>query len=209
MTKPVFTRPLGRFLTNLNDDNSSGERYFGPTSLESLVLDIKDVIAKLLGSESQRLRECALLAQRKIDLLIGRGHEELIKDGSPPTAPPFAILDAMIEPYFATINPHFPIWTKEQFNRMATALRQSTSPEQNAASIISCNNLILMTLTANSLRSRWGRPVQIKHAHKSSSIDFDVTTGFLTNAKRAIENIELVLSPRLVNVQALLSLVRS
>ena len=205
MTKPTFTRPLGRFLTDHN--NGFSERYLGPTSLDSLSLDIKEVITELLGSEIPALGECALLAQRKIGFLISRGEEELIKDGSPPTAPPFVILDAMLEPYFATINPHFPIWTKERFKRIALALRQSMSPERDLASIICCNNLILITLTANSLCSRRGSPLQTKHQRKTSSVDGDVIRGFLRNAERALENIDQILSPRLINVQALLSLV--
>lgn len=205
VTRPVFTRPLGRFLTDHN--NGYSERYFGPTSLDSLILDIKDVITERLASETPTLRESALLAQGKIDCLVGRGEEELMKDGSPPTAPPSVILDAMIEPYFATINHHFPIWTKERFKRMATDLRQSTSPERDLASIICCNNLILTTLTANSLCSRRGKPVQNKHQRNTSSMDSHVITGFLRNAERALENMDKLVSPRLINVQALLSLV--
>lgn len=173
------------------------------------MLDLRDVIAERFGTETGELSECAQLAQRKIDLVISQGEEELIRHGAPPTAPPFAILDAMIEPYFATINPQFPIWRKDQFIQLANALRQSASPEQDWASSICCNNLILMSLTANSLRSHRGRPVQSQHARKISSIDSDLTIAFLANAKRAVGNIQLVLAPRLINVQALLSLVCS
>lgn len=49
--------------------------------------------------------------------------------------------------------------------------------------------------------------MQIKQAAKTSSIDFDIITGFLTNAKRALKHIDQLVSPRLTNVQALLSLV--
>ena len=205
VTEAVYARPFGRFTTNQRSGRS--ERYFGPTSLESLMLDMKDIIAGRFGIEPRRLSECAQEAQSKIDILIGQGEGELLKDGLPPMIPPFAILDAMIEPYFATNNPHFPIWRKEKFIQMANDLRHSASPEQDHASIICCNNLILTALTANSLRSRRGRPIQSKHARKRSSIDSDITTGFLANAKRAIERIELLLSPRLINLQALLSLV--
>jgi hypothetical protein len=171
--------------------------------------DMNNLIIKPLGdngSEEQIMRESALFAHHKIDLLMDR-EEELIKDGSAPTAPPFSVLEAMIEPYFATINPYFPIWTKEHFIRLATVSQESDYPDQDRAYVICCNNLILMTLTANSLRSRPGKQVQSKHRRKTSSIDFDLTRSFLTNAKRAIDNIELLLSPRLINVQALLSLV--
>ncbi|KAE8551010.1 hypothetical protein EYB25_007242 [Talaromyces marneffei] len=155
--------------------------------------------------EPHSLRECVVQAERKIDLLVGQ-REELIKDRSPPTMPPFAILDAMIEPYFTTINHNFPIWTKERFNQLAIAMRQSESSEKDLASIICCNNLILMALSANSLCSHRVKSPQIKQAQKISSIDFDVIEGFLTNAKRALNNLDQVVSPRVINVQALLSL---
>ncbi|KAK2743553.1 hypothetical protein FQN57_004851 [Myotisia sp. PD_48] len=207
-TFSIFTRPSGRFLTDHN--NRDSERYVGPTSLDSLILDIKDVIAEHTESENQSLQECAQLAQCKINHLVGLREEELLKNGSPPTVPPFAILDAMIEPYFASINRKFPIWTKERFVRMATALQHSPSPEQDVASIVCCNNLILMTLTATSLSSRRGKSVHMqKFTRKTSSIDSDLIAGFLTNAKRAFENIDQIVSPRLINVQALLSLVCS
>ena len=171
------------------------------------MLDMKDIITEGLEFETQTLRECVLQAQRKIDLLVGQGEDELIKDRSPPTVPPFAILDAMVEPYFASISYHVPIWTRERFNRIATALRQSIPSEQDLASIICCNNLILMALSANSLCSHRGESLQTNQARKTSSFDFDVIAGFLNNAKRALKNIDQIVSPRLINVQALLSLV--
>ena len=171
------------------------------------MLDMKDVIAEGLDFETQALRECVLQAQHKIDLLVSQEEDELIKDKSPPTVPPFAILDAMVEPYFATISYHVPFSTRKGFNRMATALRNSTSSEQDLASIICCNNLILIALSANLLCSYREESLQTNQARKTSSFDLDVIAGFLNNAKRALKNIDQIVSPRLINVQALLSLV--
>lgn len=207
MTEAVYARPLGRFATNPKSGRS--ERYFGPTSLASLTLDIKDIIAERFEAEPYRLSEHAQEAQNKINLLIAQGERALPNDGPPPMPPPFAILDAMIEPYFAIHNQHFPIWRKEKFIEIANDLRHSASPEREHASIVCCNNLIFITLTANSLRSCRGRPTQSNYTCKRSSIDSDIIAGFLANAKRAIEHIELLLSPCLLNLQALLSLVCS
>ncbi|KAF5228430.1 hypothetical protein FAUST_11077 [Fusarium austroamericanum] len=200
---PRFTRPLERFLPN--HTQGLGERSFGPTSLEALMLKIKDMISGDLTTKTDKISEFLLSTQNKLRLPMSCG-EEHVKDESPPTAPPRAILDAMIEPYFAEVNPQLPIWTREQFSRMTTALEQSSSPEQDMAAIVCCNNLILMTMTVNSLRSRWSRSFQTKHTYEASSVDSDITAGFLTNAKRAIKHIRLLLSPCLANVQALLSL---
>ncbi|KAH0592688.1 hypothetical protein MHUMG1_09511 [Metarhizium humberi] len=198
-----FTKPQGTFLTL--PSQGLGEKLFGPTSLESLMLTFKDTLADGLDPEMPALKECSDLALCDVSLPLNQ-REDLPTDESLPTAPPSAILNAMIEPYFATVNPHFPIWTKQQVEEMAATLEQSTSPERDAATMICCNNLILMTLTANSLRSRWGKPLQSKHRRRHLSIDSDITAGFLMNAKRAIKHVELLLSPCLVNVQALLSL---
>ena len=207
VTTPKFERPLGYFLVNHNA--GKGERYFGPTSLEALMHEMKNHIIEPLsdtGSGYQILSECALLAHHKLDLLMDR-EDDLIKDGSAPTAPPFSVLEAMIEPYFTTINPYFPIWTKESFTSLATASQASDHHDQDRTYIICSNNLILMTLAANSLRYRPAKEVPSRHIRKPSSMDFDLISSFLTNAKRAIENIDVLLSPRLACVQALLSLV--
>jgi hypothetical protein len=204
-----------------------GERYFGPTAFESIALDIKDAISANLDSDPQRPGQDLLKAQQKIDQLLNNNCErqrEPATEMSPLIPPPFAVLDAMVEPYFATINPHFPIWTKARFCQMAAALRQSLSgagsniagqqqqQQQDQASIVCCNNLILMTLAADSARP--GKPTQsAKHVRRSSSTasfasgSLDLASGFLDNAKRAVDNIEPLLAPRLRNVQALLSLV--
>ena len=170
------------------------------------MLDIKDIATDHLESDIPSLSEFASLAKDKIDLLVFQEPDIRIRDGSVPTPPPFLILDAMVEPYFNSINPHFPIWTAQSFKRMATALRHSVADEQDLASIVSCNNMILMCLTASSASSRRG--LGVRERNKTSSIDSDLITGFLRNAERAFDNIGQFLSSRLINVQALLSLVR-
>ncbi|KAI0172148.1 hypothetical protein GGR52DRAFT_549200 [Hypoxylon sp. FL1284] len=198
----VFKRPIGHFLRDVQDN----ERYFNPTSLGSLMYDVGNHFLEPLisgGSENQSVRHGALLAQHRLDELVSRD-EEIVRNGVPPTAPPVSILRAMIEPYFEIVNPHFPIWTKESFVRMATTLE-----DQDLGLVVCSNNLIFMTLAANTSRgpSHQGKLRQAGEARNgSSSINVDLMNGFLTNAKRGVEFAELLLSPRLINVQALLSL---
>ena len=203
--KPVFTKPRGHFIAD-NNENATIGRYFAPTSFESLILDLKDVVTESFETVTPTLRECVVLAQNNIDLLVDQ-EDEPMRDDALPTTPPFVILDLMIEPYFATVNDYFPIWTKERFRRIATALRQSTVPERDLASIVCCNSLILMTLTANSLRFRQGGSEKTKHRLQTTSMDSDLITDFVKNAERAFKNIDQLVSPHLINVQALLSLV--
>lgn len=202
-----FRRPVGHCRSVHNGTND--KRYFGPTSLESLMHHTKTLVIQPLQTskpEVEKLSEAVLLAHDKIESLLGRD-DGPIQDGCAPTIPPHSVLEAMIEPYFSTINPYFPIWTKKHFVRFSIASQYSKNPEQDRAYITCSNNLILMTLAATSLRSRSAQQAHFVHQSRSSSVDFDLIRTFLTNAKRAIKNIELLLSPHLINVQALLSLV--
>ena len=92
--------------------------------------------------------------------------------------------------------------------QMAADMKQSLSHERELASIICCNSLVLMTLTAKDLWSRSHRVAHLRHGNKTSSFDSDIIQSFLKNAKRALKIIDYLVSPCLINVQALLSLVR-
>ncbi|KAI0388116.1 hypothetical protein F5Y04DRAFT_274968 [Hypomontagnella monticulosa] len=205
---PTFKRPLGHFIRGQNAEIS--ERYFEPTSLESLLYNIRDGILEPFinnSSQSHSLRECTLQAQQKLDILV-LSEETVGRNGALPTAPPISILKAMIEPYFTCINPYFPIWTKDSFMRITADLEEQDASDQDLGKVVCSNNLILMALAANSLQPppNPSKPRRTKSTRNSSSIDLDLTKGFLANAKRAIEHADLLLAPRLVNVQALLSL---
>ncbi|KAH7372244.1 hypothetical protein BKA66DRAFT_443600 [Pyrenochaeta sp. MPI-SDFR-AT-0127] len=200
VTGLTYARPLGRLVI---EKSGGRERCFSPLSPAWLMLDIMDIVTERIGGDLQELSEYIEESRNKLELLIFPRQKASLSDGTPPTLPPFSILDAMIDPYFANHNQHLPIWRKEKFIKMANDLRYSEFPERDHASIMCCNNLILLTLTADSLRSSRGRPA---HTRKRSSIDFDIAIGFLANAKQAIESIELLLSPGLLNLQALLSL---
>lgn len=201
-TKPEVPRKRGRFLKTPDDR----ERYFEPTSLDSVILDTKDFIADSVQPDSFKSRETLKQAQSKIDLLFRERQEDAIRDASMPTIPPSAVLEAMIDPYFTTINSSFPIWTKEKFCQMSSALRTSNAFEQNLASIICCNNVIILALSAHSFNCRKVKLSTVKQADKVSSSDANFIRGFLANAKRALKHLDQLMSPCLINVQALLSL---
>lgn len=200
-------RLSGRFLVSKGD--ASRATYFGPTSLEAGMLDFKDFVNDRQADDTGGTSRISASIEKSIDDFVKSGQCESIRSdpSSPPTGPPFSILDAMIESYFATINPRFPIWCKYSFTRMVSSFQNSLAPEQEWASIVCCNNLILMTLTANAMRRTQQRSAPAANNTSNSSMDFDIITGFLTNAKRAVRNVDLLLAPSLNHVQALLSLV--
>jgi hypothetical protein len=184
--------------------------YFGPTSLETLMLNFGDSISSRADSNTQGSRDTSLFIHDRINALVdAKHHIHLSGATSPPIEPPLAILEGMIEPYFSNINPNFPIWSRDGFQKIVTSLRQhSTCPEVHWASIVCCNNLILINLTTDSVHSVQRKMAQSGSSENVPSMGSDLIAGFLANSKRAIENLG-ILSPRLIILQALLSLVRT
>jgi hypothetical protein len=134
-----------------------------------------------------------------------------VSDGSILTSPPQVIIEAMIDPYFEMVNPHTPIWTKDGFRRLMSSSGQLFDASKRRAYDVCANNLVLLTLQAKSLHSRATSStlsIPFSEAPTASSIDGDLIKSFIVNAKRALENVELLLlSPSLLSLQALLSLV--
>ena len=90
LKRSVYNRPPWRFLSG--QDN---KRCFGPTLLESLMLNIKDDLFQIPKVEGNAIEECVLQAQPKIDLLVIQGEDKFTGETSLPTAPPFVILGAI------------------------------------------------------------------------------------------------------------------
>lgn len=200
--------PVGRLVEDR--DNATGVVYFGPTSLETLMLDFGELLPSPIDPELQKFGDDDSSIRERIKTFVDASQHKCPRETpSPPTEPPLVILEGMMVPYFSKINPHFPIWSRGGFDKILESLRQhSTSLEDDWASIVCCNNLILINLTMDSVHSAQQRMVQSGSNGSLSSMGSELIAGFLANTKRAIENIGL-LSPRLLNVQALLSSVGS
>jgi hypothetical protein len=205
---PLFTRPIGRLVEEKG--NVAGTVYFGPTSLEALILDFGDLVSNRIDSDVPRLRNANLSIQGRIDSFVNIQHGTIpSRVVLAPTEPPLAILEGMIDGYFSNINPQFPIWSKSVFQKMVASLREHTTcAEDEWASIVCCNNLILINLTADAVHSVQRRMAQSGSTESFPSMESDLIARFLANSKRAMENLGLI-SPRLINLQALLSLVSS
>jgi len=210
---PPITRKFGNIASNhrVIQQTSGHGRHLGQTCLAALMHDMnKNVLSPLCVTEAEILRTSGsyATASEKINHLMNiKEHSDLIQDGSPPTSPPLLMLEAVMDPYFDNINPSFPIWTKEEFRLLVKTSQESEHVVEDRAYIVSCNNLILLTLGPRSLQSCAMNNFASDPRRKADSIDLDIVKSLVTNAKRSITNIELLLSPRLLNLQALLSLV--
>ncbi|KAJ3513130.1 hypothetical protein NM208_g15229 [Fusarium decemcellulare] len=158
--------------------------------------------------DAQPTPTAAMAAREEILLLVEEPEvRRHVSDGSILTGPPLVIVEAMIGPYFEMVNPYMPLWTKEGFRRLMGSAAESTNAADKRAYHVCANNLVLLTLQAKSLHSRATSGNPCTDAPMASSIDGDLVRSFITNAKRALENVELLLlNPSLLSLQALLSL---
>lgn len=202
--------PPGQFQLVHAADGS--QQYVGPTSLDALMHNFGHSVLVPLGEPNARIDaqpERILHAAERLAALEMKGiGDRLGHDGAPPTPPPLVILEAMISPYFDSINPYMPIWSKAAFQRRVAECQMIEDEKQQRADIVCFNNVVLLTLTAKSLRAAAKEGASSSLRARGKSIDSDLHQSFLANATRAVQNIEELLAPRLSNVQALLSLVR-
>ena len=187
------------------------ERHFGPTSLVSLMYEMKETVLLPLRktqSGNATASDKFSAASAAIELLGSEeGQLDVVPDVSSPAIPSLFILKAMIDPYFDQINPYFPIWSKNEFGKIVTATYTSGETPQNMAHAVCCNSLVLLTLDTESLQSRVNNGSQPTLYKAASTFDAELKLNFLSNAERAIANARSLALPRLVNLQALISLV--
>ncbi|OCL12672.1 hypothetical protein AOQ84DRAFT_311826 [Glonium stellatum] len=140
--------------------------------------------------------------QAASDLLQNFGKETYTStcdDGVPLALPPRSILEIFLETYLTDLNPVFPIFDKRD---LLVAISEQYSPNtpMDPAWAACFNNIILETLTAKA-----GADCKPGSALRNT-MDDGLLMSFLMNAQRCYVNFDKLLKPRLVNVQALLSM---
>ncbi|KAK4450483.1 hypothetical protein QBC34DRAFT_437307 [Podospora aff. communis PSN243] len=199
---------------NTISGGSKSEAYPGPTSLLSLIGDFTEFVLESASDSlptDDAFRGVANHVRERLGQLAATVQNEgnfLGADEPPPSSPPLALLEVMVDPYFDLVNPRLPIWTKQSFRRLVDAAQtiDNDDPVHDRAYVVCSNNLILLTLTAKSLQSAEKNAAPAQGRTTPPSLDLDLVQSFVGNAKRAIKSPELLLQPRLINVQAFLSL---
>ncbi|KAF4447675.1 putative fungal specific transcription factor [Fusarium austroafricanum] len=179
-------------------------QYVASTSLDSLINNFThSILVPLCQTPFQNIASRNELIQAKDRLLQIVGEAELLpslRNSSPPTTPPVGILQPMIDPYFDNINHHMPIWSRDRFREFIADMQLGSGDQPHAAHVICFNSLAILILTAKlastsrSSGSNW------------SSIDLELVKYFLSNATWAVHNLQELMTQRLSNIQALLSL---
>jgi hypothetical protein len=191
-------------------DVCGAERYYGSTSLTALVHELdQNSLRHLPSDEYQTPTWGSVRTVRQSIKALSETNDHMINepDGSTLSRPPLAILEAMIPQFFDSVNTYLPIWSRETFRQLVTSAYHEQNYVEERAHAICFNNLILLTLTARSNQGQACHASQPGSRTAGLAIDLDLTKPLLENAERAFQNLELLLSPRFTNVQALLSLV--
>ena len=112
------------------------------------------------------------------------------------------LLDALIEPYFQQINAIYPIFSHDRFIQSIEQSYSMTGSSDDNAWALAFNNVILQSLSAKS-RS----PRQDPEQPHLTAMDAELIKPFLVNSRRAFAHLDILLKPRLISVQALVSFV--
>jgi hypothetical protein len=201
--------------------NQSGhEIYHGPSSLLSLLngarnqwLDSleKDTTHATSRSETlKRTRDSSLdedfpsLVQQKFEASFEKAYLsdmlDLSNDGNAMVLPPRGLLDALSRPFFEHVNPIMPVFGKDSFNEAVQRIYASPHGPIDATWALMFNNVILSTLPIHS-----GPASEVDR--NRTKLAADLARPFIVNARRALARLDMLLSPRFENVEALLSFV--
>ena len=122
-------------------------------------------------------------------------------DGKPIASPPRSLLDASIDCFVNEINAANPVFEE---SRLRQTIEEHYGGEADLkgeeARSLCFNNIILLTLT---LKSKLARRM---NTHVPG-MEEDLLSSFLKNARRALSNLSRFFSPRMMNLQALVTLV--
>ena len=192
------------------------EQYHGSTSALCLILSSRQGLRKLLGtSEIRGNGPVTALAAKDSSLRMELRNlydsfpfvdscrePDFSSDGKAVSSPPRSFIHTIIDCFLSNINATRPIF---QEPRLKSAIEHNDSgqvSESTEARNLCFSNIILLTL---GLKSRLAR----RNLCTGNDMDDDLLMSFWKNSRRAFGHLNIYLEPRLINVQALATLVSS
>lgn len=121
-------------------------------------------------------------------------------DTGPVTTPPRLMANLFIDGYLRNFNARTPIFDEDELHRAIDAHYSDEQLHESRAWALIVNNIVLLEL---------GLEIQTARAsHSTSRVTNDeILPSFLRNCDRAIGNLDAFMTPSLVNLQALMTLV--
>ena len=208
--------------TNSRGRHLVDEQYYGSSSLVSLLGEINSLLQALVKDNADRalddggpipnqsLTGFVTTIENISKYSVVDDRLDFSSDGLPLALPPKGLLDALIEPYFSEISCILPIFRKEKVCEAIRKEYEANTHKTNGAWLLCFNNMIVQTLEARSLSSQTRSSTDDWSIRAySSAIEVELLRPFLVNSKRGLDRLERFLEPKLVNVQALISMVRN
>lgn len=204
-------------------DDRGGERFYGFTAALSLFESSKQALGELLGDDHCSNPETPTTEPSSSILSVLSAHNRSIRselqdkydsfpfegkcrgpdfsgDGSPIASPPRPLLEASIDCFLNEINLDVPIFQEAKLREAIQDHYSKDITETDEALSLCFNNIILLTLGLKSRLSRLNRP-------SIYGMEDELLLSFLKNAHRAFQKFDRYFKPRLVNAQALVTLV--
>ncbi|KAI9880707.1 MAG: hypothetical protein M1830_001340 [Pleopsidium flavum] len=193
------------------------EQYYGSSSLVSLLSEIQSLLEDRVKddedcsmgdgavSSDESLGACLAAMGNTAKSLIVDDPLDLSNDGLPLALPPKGLLDAFIEPYFNQVNRMLPVFRKESFCENVRKNYEAGSGKANRAWILCFNNIILQTMNVRALGSSSNLENRGRNVH-GDAMEAELLRPFLINSRRGLNKLERFVEPKLINVQALISM---
>ena len=214
--------PLEQKNRYLVTESGGYERFFGSGSMYSIWIEIISITEQLFARSSsetqnpqnpQRSSNLAVVAALSPDLksALQRACDHLQRYCAEPPAeecsdrnslslPPRFLLETFLDPFLKELNPVLPILARSSLLE-AIRVQYDTPQQQVDPAWATCfNNLILHILT---MKAGGGNVESLSR----NAMDDSLRMTFLMNAQRSYSNLGALLKPRVVNVQAFLSMV--
>lgn len=194
------------------------KQYYGSSSLTSLIAKICSSLQDCAKSEEEcymndrsdssadgSLQECMIMMEGMAKSLEEEKRIDQSSDGRPISLPPQELLEDFVKVYFDQINWMLPLFHKDSFLQN---LRRSyeLGPEANGAWILCFNSIMLLILNNRALGAskKGDDPESIL---VDDTMAADLIKPLHANFKRGLNDLQSLLEPSLVNVQALILMV--
>ena len=194
--------------------NRESEQYYGSTSALCLVQSSRRGLEKILGMDQVKengpvnalvasdvsLRTELRNLYDSVPFVDGGLEPDFSSDGKAVSGPPRSFIHTVIDNFLSNINAARPVF---QESRLKSAIEHNDSgqlDESPNARNLCFSNIILLTL---GLKSRLAR----RDHSNDNGMDDDLLMSFWRNSRRAFGHLDTYLEPRLINVQALATLV--
>ena len=189
------------------------DQHYGTSSLASLFNEIENMLETRFGdgrkdtaNSNETLRECQSALHKMARTMMYHDSLDLPSEDLPPTLPPKDVLDAVVDTYFGQVNSMLPVFKKDSFCENINRIYDGGLDKADSAWILCFNNIILQTLSTDSVD--FLSPVDDRGARtQSESAEAELLRPLVVNYRRGLKKLDCLLEPKLINIQALLSMV--